>query len=80
MHFTITGKLLRNSDIWVLPSEILLQVVRDGVQVLAFFKSSPGDDERVARVENHGLDTVQPQDAVHTQCGEGHKWRSSAWA
>ena len=33
------GQLLRNSDIWVLPSEILLQVVKDGVQVLAFFKA-----------------------------------------
>lgn len=26
-------------------------------------QSSPGDDECVARVENHGLDILQPQDA-----------------
>lgn len=39
VHLTITGQLLRNSDVWVLPSEILLQLVRGGVQVLAFFKA-----------------------------------------
>lgn len=36
---SIAGQFLRNSDVWVLPLEILLQWLRDGVQVLAFVKA-----------------------------------------